>query len=103
MRGRKSKVGDTRVSANGYHYTRTAVGWELTHRLLAAKELGRPLGPDDRVAFKDGNRTNVTPENLAITEVGKTSLEKKRARLEARIEELQHQLDELNSEIDSAI
>lgn len=102
MRGRKSKVGDTRVSANGYHYTRTKAGWELTHRLRAAELLGRELGPDDRVSFKDGDRTNLDPSNLVVTEVGKTSLEKKRARLEARIEELQAQLHEIEQELSSA-
>lgn len=96
MRGRKSKVGDTRVSANGYHYTRTKRGWVLTHRLAAAAKLGRQLGPDDRVTFKDGDRTNLDPENLIVSTVGKTSIEKRKARIEARIEELQHELDELN-------
>lgn len=94
-RGKKSKVGDTRWSANGYHYTRTEVGWELTHRLIAEDKLGRVLTPEERARFLDGDRTNLDPDNIDVYEIRQASKEKKRARLEARIEELQAQLEEL--------
>lgn len=97
-RGKKSKVGDTRVAPNGYHYTRTTTGWELTHRLVAEKELGRALTPEERVRFIDGDRSNRDPDNLEVYEIKQASKEKKKARIEARIEELQAQLQELELE-----
>lgn len=97
-RGRKSKPGDTRIAPNGYHYTRTERGWELTHRLTAAKRIGRPLGYDERVRFIDRDRSNYAdPSNLDVYKVREASTAKKRARLEARIEELQSQLSELEA------
>ena len=95
-RGKKSKVGDTRWSKNGYHYTRTSTGWELTHRLVAEKQLGRNLTPEERVRFIDGDRTNIDPDNIQVYEIRQASKEKKKARIEARIEELQAQLEELD-------
>lgn len=98
-RGRKSKVGDTRVAANGYHYTRTEEGWVLTHRLVAERALGRPLRHDERVRFKDGDRTNYAdPDNLEVYTVKKSSIAKRRARIEARIEELKAELAALAEE-----
>jgi len=94
-RGKKSKIGDTRISANGYHYTRTRTGWTLTHRLVAEDKIGRTLTPEERVRFLDGDRTNLNPDNLDVYEIKQASREKKRARIEARIEELQAQLNEL--------
>jgi hypothetical protein len=94
MRGKPAKVGDTKISPNGYHYTRTPNGWELTGRYLAAKRLGRALKNTERVKFLDGDQLNLDPDNIEVREV-KTSPGAKRARLEARIEELQAQLAEL--------
>jgi len=96
VRGKKSEVGDTRVSPNGYHYTRTATGWELTHRLVVQRKLGRDLQYDERVRFLDGDRSNYSdPDNLEVFTVAKGSNNKRRARIEARIEELQAQLEDL--------
>lgn len=97
-RGRKSKTGDTRIAPNGYHYTRTASGWELTHRITAEQKLGRPLAYDERVRYVDGNRSNFDdPDNLAVYKVREASTAKRKARIEARIEELQSQLSELEA------
>ena len=95
-RGKRSAVGDTRISKNGYHYTRTRTGWELTHRLIASDKVGRELTPEERVRFRDGDRSNLDPDNIEVYEIRQSSREKKRARLEARIEELQAQLEELD-------
>lgn len=100
MRGRKSKVGDTRVAPNGYHYTCTTEGWELTHRLVAGTARGYPVTPDERVSFKDKDKTNLDPSNLIVTPVRGSSLEKKKAKLEARIEDLQRELQEVVEEIE---
>ena len=93
-RGKPSKVGDTKVSPNGYHYTRIETGWELTGRVIGAQKLGRALRSNERIRFIDGNQLNLVPENVEVREV-KTTPGAKRARLEARIEELQAQLAEL--------
>lgn len=67
-RGQKSQPGDTRVSLNGYHYTRTATKWTLTHRLIAEFKLGRPLKDIERVRFIDNDRTNLDPDNIVVYE-----------------------------------
>ena len=95
MRGRKSEIGQTRTAPNGYHYTRTARGWKLTHRLVAERSLGRALSQNERVRFRDGDRTNLHDENLEVYKVGSSSIAKRRAHLENKIEELQAQLKEL--------
>jgi hypothetical protein len=66
MRGRKANVGDTRTSLNGYDYTRTEKGWQLTHRLIAEDKLGRELEPDERIKFIDNDRTNLDPNNIMV-------------------------------------
>lgn len=66
MRGKPSKPGDTRVSLNGYHYTRTETRWELTHRLIAEKKLGRKLTEIERVRFVDNDRSNLDPSNIEV-------------------------------------
>lgn len=95
-RGKKARIGDTRTSANGYHYTRTERGWELTHRLTAERKLGRPLQDNERVRFVDGDRTNYgDPDNIEVYEVRKGSIAKRKAQLEARKEALEAELAEL--------
>lgn len=96
MKGVPSKVGDTMVNQNGYHHTRTEKGWRLTHHIVAEQMLGRDLVHGERVSFIDGNKKNLDPLNLEVTMVKQKSKATKRARLEARILELQAELDELN-------
>lgn len=97
-RGRRSHEGDARVSPNGYHYTKTNGKWELTGRLVAAEKLGRPLLPTERVKYKDGDRLNNDPDNVEVYVTKEQSIARKRARLEARIEDLQAQLEELEDD-----
>lgn len=94
-RGQKSRPGDTRIAPNGYHYTRTKEGWQLTHRIVVERKLGRGLEPDERVRFKDGNRDNIEATNLEVYKIRQGSLQKRKARIEARIEELQIELKEI--------
>lgn len=94
-RGQSSKVGDTRVSPNGYHYTKCANAWRLTHHILMEKKLGRSLKKDERVVFIDRKRSNLSPDNLKVQVKGEASVARQRARLTARINELQAQLSEL--------
>lgn len=65
-KGRKSKVGDENVSANGYTYVKTSTGWRLKHHLIAEERIGRPLTKEDRVSFADNDRTNFSPDNIIV-------------------------------------
>ena len=94
-RGRASNVGDTRWSPNGYHYTRTEAGWQLTHRVVAEKMMGRPMLEIERIRFRDGDRRNLDPSNIEVYITKESSSAKKRARIEARIADLQAQLEDL--------
>lgn len=91
-RGQASNVGATRVAPNGYHYTKTEDGWELTHRVLAATKLGRPLHFNERAYFKDGDKTNIVPENIEVRVVKKVSAQE-------RIEQKREQIKQLEFEI----
>jgi hypothetical protein len=100
-RGTAAEVGAVRISANGYHYTKTAdQGWRLTHHIVAEEKLGRPLREDERVHFI-GKKTDLSPGNIKVVEKGTGSIRRRKAQLEARIAELQGELDEINREINS--
>lgn len=95
MRGRKSQLGDTREAPNGYHYTRTENGWELTGRIVAAQAMLRELRPDERIRYRDGDRSNNSLDNIEIYIVKERSKAKRKALLESKIESLQAELEDL--------
>lgn len=101
VRGRSAVIGDTMVSANGYHYTRTEDKWRLTHHIIAEEKiLGRPLLPSESVRFKDpSNKANLHPDNLVVVTKGTASLKKRRAQLETRLDELKAQIADLDKQI----
>lgn len=88
-RGTKAKVGSKMTSANGYHYVRTETGWRLAHHLIAERALGRPLASNERAVFRDGNRNNLAPDNIAVLEKGNRSIRARIAVINARIAELE--------------
>jgi hypothetical protein len=98
MRGHASKEGSTRVSPNGYHYTRTAKGWKLTGRVVAEQKLGRELEPSERIRFIDNNRLNLDPNNIEVYTTNPSTPAKRRARIEAKIADLMSKLEELDGE-----
>jgi hypothetical protein len=98
-RGKAAADGSTFINQNGYHHTRVEGQWVSTHRLLAEEKLGRKLGPDEFASFLDGDRTNLTPENIIVKKRGQTSLRRRRAQLVARIEELQAELEIIDAEL----
>lgn len=99
-RGQLAQEGATRVSANGYHYTKVGNKWRLTHHLVAEKKLGRSLREDERVSFKNPkNKLDLSPENIVVTEKGQGSIRRRKAQIEARLSELQAELDEINAEL----
>lgn len=97
-RGVAAKVGDTNVSDNGYHYTRTEGGWRLTHHLIAEEQLGRPIGRDETVRFKDSDRTNLSPDNIIVT-TRRTSIRGRIAAIESKIMELQAEKANLEEQL----
>lgn len=102
-RGANAAVGATRVSKNGYLYIKTEFnGWQLAHRRMAEEELlKRPLNPNERVTFKNGNKMDIRPENLEVSAVrtDMAAMEKRRDAIIVRIEELQGQLADLEEAI----
>ncbi len=88
-------MGDTRTSRNGYQYTRTETGWKLSHRLVVERELGIEIGPNERVRFVDGDRTNLSPENLDVYKVKEKTNSRKVAELEAKKDDLEAEIEEL--------
>lgn len=96
-RGQRSEVGETRVAPNGYHYTKVETGWRLTHHIIAEQQLGRPIKTDqEMVKFKDGKRQNLSSNNIEVVPRKSGSLRRRKAVIEARIEELQAELHEIN-------
>lgn len=93
-RGVLSKDGDTHVSANGYHYRRVNGKWRAEHHLIAEQKLGRPLRENEMARFIDGDRNNLSPDNIEVV-VKKLSLDGRIATLEAKIMELQAERDKL--------
>jgi hypothetical protein len=101
-RGTSAPNGSERVSQNGYHYTKVRGKWELTHRLVAEREiLKRRLAANERVVFRNGDRSDIRPENLTIklTNSDLTSLRRRKLELESRIRELEAQVEDINDEI----
>ncbi len=92
-------MGDRRTSRNGYEYTRTERGWELSHRLIAERKLGHTIGPSERVRFIDGDRTNLSSDNLEVYEVKAKTNDRKIAELEAKVDDLEAEI-ELLRELD---
>ncbi len=96
-RGKNAVVGDTRVAANGYHYTKTENGWILTHWLTAEKLLGRPVRSDEQVRFKNKNGRFSPYDETGIIIIKKRlqSLRKRQAVLTARKQDIENELAEI--------
>lgn len=100
-RGQKSEVGAKRIAPNGYHYTKCESGWRLTHHIVMEEKLGRPIADNERVVFLNGKRSDLRPNNLEVREKGTSSLRKRKAAIEARIEELQTELRDIEAQLAS--
>lgn len=100
-RGQKAEVGDEKVAANGYHYVRTENQWRLKHHIIAEKARGVPIDyAKERVVFKDGNRTNLSPSNIVVVEKGANrSIRAKLAVVESKIADLQAERELLLREL----
>jgi|SRR5262245_30236383 len=99
-RGVTSNVGDERKSPNGYMYRRTEEGWQLVHRLIAEENLGRKLQGNEYATFKDGDRTNLEPDNVIVRTRGRSSLRRRLALVNARLDELTGMKAELETRLE---
>src|SRR5687768_424814 len=106
MGGPRRKEGDTVVSANGYSYTYVKKGNTLhrvlTHWVLGEQKYHRPPAADERVRFKDGDRTNLKPSNIIYVKknTGLAALNKRRMAILTRIQELKVELEEVEELIE---
>jgi hypothetical protein len=98
-RGKPADVGETRVSKNGYHYTRTEDGWRLTHHLVAIAKLRRELRPGERVYFGDGDKTNLTPYNIRVTDSTRATIERRIRHIDDQVEGLRAQKEALEDQL----
>jgi hypothetical protein len=96
-KGKLTKVGEEHVNANGYTMVKTSTGWRLKHHLVAEEILKRPLTEQERVSFKDNDRTNFSPDNIIVAIKRKPGSAAHTRRL-VRIEELMTALVEDSSD-----
>jgi hypothetical protein len=104
-RGRTSPVGAVTINANGYSQTKVENGkWVGTHQLILEEKIGRKLLPGERAIFADGNKENLSPDNI---ELNKTSVvqstQARIAKLTAEIEDRLALIKELESELERMI
>jgi hypothetical protein len=99
-RGKARPDGATYVSQNGYEYTKVDGKFTATHILRIEEHLGRKLLPSERVRFKDGNKQNLSIENLEVVIKGKASLQTQLARLIARRDELNAQILDIENQLE---
>lgn len=75
-------IGTERVNRDGYHEVKVQDGhqgknWKLKHRLIWEKANG-PIPNKHRIVFLDGNKDNLTMENLALMTYEQTAIMSKK-------------------------
>ena len=81
---------------------KTTSGWVGKHTLILQEKLGRKLVPGERAIFKDGNKANLDPSNIVLSEaMGTRSLQARIAKLEAEIADRQALVSDLKKELES--
>jgi hypothetical protein len=102
-RGTLSPVGATRVAANGYHYTKTEDrNWVLTHWLTIEASLGREINPEkESVRFREGftKADYNNPDAIQVVKKNTTSMRKRLAVIDARIDELTAERDYIQAQL----
>jgi hypothetical protein len=101
-RGRIAPEGSEYIAQNGYRYRKVQGKWVSVHKLVVEEKLGRAVKDYERIRFKDGDKTNLSSDNLIVVVKGKTTLEVQLARLIARRDELSAQIEEVRKEIELA-
>ena len=100
-RGKPSPVGSVIINANGYSQTKTEEGWKGTHVVVLEEKLGRKLRANEKATFKDGNKTNLDPDNIVLTETGGAkSIKGKIAKLQAEVDDRVALIEALKLELE---
>jgi hypothetical protein len=70
-------IGATRMHNTGYVEEKISPNkWELQHRLVMKRSLGRDLLPGENIHHKDGNRANNDLDNLELWSTGQPAGQK---------------------------
>ena len=59
-------IGTKKTAGGGYIQIKTENGWEMEHRVVMEKDIGRKLLPEETVHHRDGVRSNNALENLEL-------------------------------------
>jgi hypothetical protein len=65
-KGRRADIGNETVNQNGYTCVKTSTGWRFKHHIIAERLLERPLTETERVIFADGDRRNLSDDNIKV-------------------------------------
>ena len=85
--------------SSGYWMIKTKNGWRFLHRVIKEEQLGRFLKPDERVRIKDGNKDNLDPDNLELEIGGQAALTNRKLALERKKHRLEWKINHLNDEL----
>lgn len=100
-RGSASELGTKTINQNGYEQTKTEDGWIGTHVLMMQEHLGRKLTANERVRFRDGDRRNLSFDNLELSYLRTGNYRRQLAALDERIRELQAQRAFIQEQLDN--
>src|SRR5215831_14713380 len=99
-RGIPAPIGSETVAQNGYIWVRTERGMRYKHHVVAEQKFHREIDSKlEMVFFIDGDKNNFDPANIDVKPRTAKSPATRRARIEAKIEELQAELEELGEEV----
>ena len=101
-RGRTSPVGTETVNANGYTQVKTDTGWTGKHTLVLEEKLGRKLRSGERAIFVDGDKSNLSPDNIELATTSTKSVQSRIAKLQAEIEDRQALIKDLEEELENS-
>jgi hypothetical protein len=99
-RGIRSEDGAETVNANGYTQIKVEGKWIGKHTHILQERLGRKLVPGERAIFKDNDRTNLSEDNVVLSEAQNTkSIQARIAKLSAEIDDRVALIQDLQLEL----
>ena len=100
-RGVADPVGTRRKRQNGYWETKTKLGWERDHNIIAEQKLGRPLDHSKEWAyFIDGDKDNLSPDNIEVRPVRSVKI-KRSLQLRTQVKKLRQDLDTFTARLEA--